>query len=279
MERVLQNTAPTISATFYVDGVGTNPTPDTATVEITTADGTVLVPSTAATNDANGKFTYQLTTTHTALLDSLTVEWTSNFGTVVTHVEVAGGFLFSTADALGDTEINDPQSVTTAAEIASARTMAEQAFENVCGVAFVPRYALETGLNGDGSYRLPLRWPHIRAFRSGTVDDTALTVGEVGAVVPQSTGVYNPSGWTSGYGNVAVGYEHGYDYPPPEVSRAVLRLAKHYLTDWSADDRALRLDTDAGSYVMAVPGRGGSDFGIPEVDAVAQRYSHYVPLG
>ena len=273
LERIERNTPGTLRKQWYEDGVAVDP--GTVTIGITRADGTVLVAAGTATSGATtNPRTYNLGTAQTALLDHLTVTWTSTLkGTLLSYVEIVGGFLFSIADALADSEIT-----ATAAKIAAARTTAEQAFEDVTGVAFVPRYARETA-NGDGTNRLSVRWPRIRSFRAATVDGTALTATEILTVVPQLTGLYYPSGWTSGYGNVVVGYEHGFDYPPQEVSRAVLRLAKHYLTDWAADDRAMRIDTDAGSYVMATAGRAGFDFGIPEVDAVAQRYSHYVPLG
>jgi hypothetical protein len=272
MERVLQATAPTVYGRFYVDGVGTDPTPDTATVEITRADGTVLVASTAATNVAGlgneGLFSFPLTTTHTALLDRLTVRWTSNLGTVTTYVEVAGGFLFSTAEALADSELDGKD----AADIAAARTKAERKLEQLCGVAFVPRYEREriTGSVRVNAWNLQLKWSNVRSIRSASVAGTALTAAELLTVVPNGGWLYYPAGWATGawgaVGDITVSYEHGLDSPPPDGDRACLRLAKHYLTDWTADDRALRLDTEAGSYVMAVAGRGGSHVGIPEVD-------------
>lgn len=279
---MLQSTAPTIYATFYVDGVGTDPSPDTATVTIARADGTVLVASTAATNVAGvgneGKFSFPLTTTHTALLDRLTARWTSNLGTVTTYVEVAGGFLFSTAEALADDELEGK----TAAEIAQARTIAEMEFELECGVAFVPRYERERIVRTSSGWiaNLPLRWKKVRSVRATTANGSVLGSSQLSQLLPNGGLVYNPAGWSYGYpSDITIGYEHGEDFPSGGVSRAVKRLAKHYLTDWTADDRALRLDTAEASYVMAVPGRGGSLWGIPEVDATAERYSLAAPFG
>lgn len=273
LERVRQNAPAVISQQFYNDA-GAAADPGAVTVGITRADGTVLVAAGAATSGTTtAPRTFNLTASQTALLDRLTVTWTSaTLGIRVSYVEVAGGFLFETATALADDEISG-----TADEIVDARTMAEVDFEEVCGRAFVPRYERET-FDGTGSADLTLR-PRLRTVRSASIDGTALTSAELADLEYTTLGrLRHTSRWTAG-AEVVIGYEHGHDFLPLGVSRAVLRLAKHYLTDWSADDRALRLDTDAGSYVMAVPGRGGSDFGIPEVDAVARRYAHVHLVG
>ena len=275
LERVQQRTPATLSQQWYESGVAADPA--VVTIGITRADGTVLVgPSTATAGAGASPRTFNLTTTHTALLDRLTVTWTSSTkGTLVSYVEVAGGFLFTIADALLDSEIDDD-----ATDIAAARTMAEQAFEQECGVAFVPRYERERITSTRRWHPdVQLGWQEVRTIRDATVDGVALSAGQLDTIIPRGSLAYYPTGWWRGVASeIYVGYEHGYDNPPAEVSRAVLRLAKHYLSDWSSDDRALRLDTDAGSYVMAVPGRGGSVFGIPEVDSVAARYRVTAPF-
>lgn len=265
LERIERNTPGTLRKQWYEDGVPADP--GTVTVGIVRANGTVLVAAGTGTSGSGTNVrTYNLGTAQTALLDVLTVTWTStNRGVLTSYVEVVGGFLFPLAELLADSEVT-----ATAGEVAAARLMAEQAFEDACGVAFVPRYARET-FDGTGGYDLMLR-PVLRTVRAGSSDGTALTAAELADLEYERTGRLRAANrWGSG-ARLVLEYEHGYDFPPAEVSRAVKRLAKHYLTDWSADDRALRLDTEAGSYVMAVPGRGGSVFGIPEVDAVAQRY-------
>src|SRR5215217_5884268 len=103
MERIAQGRSATLTHTFYVDGVATNPSPDTATVAITRADGTALVPAGAVTDAGTGVVTLTLTPTETALLDTLKVTWTASFGGqsqgFTDYVEVAGGFLFSLSQA------------------------------------------------------------------------------------------------------------------------------------------------------------------------------------
>jgi hypothetical protein len=143
LERIQQLTPGTLSQQWYEDGAAVDP--GTVTVGITRADGTVLVAagsSTAGTGTAAR--TFNLTTTHTALLDRLRVTWTSTLkGTLVSYVEVVGGFLFSIADARALKPLDSAVSYPTS-QIVSTRLLAEQALEDACGVAFVPRYSLET---------------------------------------------------------------------------------------------------------------------------------------
>ena len=279
MERVVQGTAATIANTFSVDGVATAPLPDTATIKITRADGTVLVAAgTATTAVSTGKFSYTLSPAQTALLDRLTVEWTATLSGVAQTlrgvVEVAGGVLFTIAEARQDATLSSTASFPTE-RLVAARTQAELALEHACGVAFVPRYERET-TSGTYSEHLPLRWPLLRAIRTASVDGTALTAAELAEVTRTSIGTHWDNRWARGFSNVVVGYEHGYDYPPGECSRVAIRLAKHYLSDAPIDDRAIRVDADNGSWSMATPGIRGQRFGIPEVDAFVSAYGYAV---
>src|SRR4051794_38233928 len=112
MDRVQKGSSVTITHTFTVDGVATDPSPVTATVEVVRDDGSVVVVAGASTvHVGTGKFTFTLTPTHTALLDILTARWTATFAgqpqTVETQVEVVGGFLFTLADARADSQLAD----------------------------------------------------------------------------------------------------------------------------------------------------------------------------
>jgi hypothetical protein len=99
LERIQQRTPGTLSQQWYEDGTVVDP--GTVTIGITRADGTSLVAAgTATAGSGTAARTFNLTTTHTALLDSLTVTWTSTLkGTLVSYLEVVGGFLFNLADA------------------------------------------------------------------------------------------------------------------------------------------------------------------------------------
>jgi hypothetical protein len=281
MERIAQNRSATLSHTFYVDGVATNPSPDTATVAITRADGTVLVAETAATEGGTGIVTYTLTPAQTVLLDSLEVTWTATFGgqpqEFTDHVEVAGGFLFSLPELIA----LKPSTLTwTTAQMTDKRTVAEQTIEDACARAFVPRYRRET-LHGSGTTDLMLSMPDIRSIRDVTVTTggvgTAYTVGELALLAVNPTGLVYSGGsyWPVGTGNITVGYEHGPDFPPARVSQAALILARSLLVKGPVDDRALGQATAGGdfSFGLATPGRGGSYVGLPEVDATIDAYS------
>ena len=275
LERVLRNTSANLSATFEVDGVPTDPSPDAATVEIIRDNGTTLVAETAATPGGVGKFTYTLTPTHTAQLDILTVRWQATLNgaeqTITSTVEIVGGFLFNLAQiraapyALNATDY--PNDL-----VVDARTLAEQRIEDACGVAFVPRYRRET-LSGPGGPVLLVGAPRLRTIRTATVDGTALTSTELAEVTYSAAGTaYWRNKWLEGANNVVVAYEHGHDSVPGPVSRAALLLAKHYLTETPFDARHTSVSTEDGTFTLATPGLRGSVTGLPEVDQVISEY-------
>ena len=272
LERILKATPGSLSQQWYEDGVAVDP--GTVTVGITRADGTVLVAAGAATTGSGtAARTYNLTTTHTALLDRLAVTWTSTLkGTLTSYVEVVGGFLFGIAEL--QARLTAGQFTT--AQVVEMRTTVEQEIEKACSCAFAPRYALDT-LNGNGGRSIMLR-PLVTSVRSATVDGTAFTAADLAALSIGTTGtVYSSSRtWTCGTGNVLVGYEYGFQDTPAGVRQAALILAKTWLTGQRSpiDDRATTFaSTDGGTYALAVPGRGGSHFGLPDVDSVIDRYN------
>jgi hypothetical protein len=272
LERVQKSTPLTLTQTWTEDGVAVEP--GTVTVGITRADGTELVaPGTATTAGGTGVRTFNLTTTHTALLDRLTVTWTSTLkGTLTSYVEVVGGFLFSIADARAVTPLNNTTTYPTAA-IVAMRILVEQSLEDACGVAFVPRYTYET-LNGYGATTLQTSWAKTTAIRSVSFDGVALDSTALGTVAPSPSGslLYYPVGWTAGFSNVTIGYEHGHPVTPERVKRAAIRLAKRWLVEGPVDDRATTFSNDDGTYSLVTPGRRGEFFDLPEVNAVVQQY-------
>jgi hypothetical protein len=277
VERILQNTPGSISQQWYEAGVAVDP--GTVTVEVTRADGTVLVAGgTGTTGTGTSPRLFNLTTTHTALLDTLKVTWTSTGkGSLVSYLEVVGGFLYSIAEARSLKPLDNTTTYPTASIIAM-RTSVEDMIERACGVAFVPRYTHET-LTGLGTYGLLPTWPKLRAVRSAsaTYNGATTTLGAsdlLGLTWGAYAGLYGYS-WTSGY-PWSIGYEHGYDRPPEEIKHAALILTKLKLTGQNrpVDDRAVTFNTsEGGTYSLAVPGRNGSHFGHPDVDAAIDRYS------
>lgn len=268
-ERVLRNTPHTASVTFYADGVAVDP--GTVAVTVTRDNGDALTSGNASGTGTNAR-TFALTTTHTASLDILKMVWTSStYGSVTTYVEVVGGFLFSISQARLLKPL-DNTSTYTAAGIADARTLAEMALEDACGIAFVPRYG-RGRFDGSGTVNLLLP-PRTTAVTAATVTGTALTAGELADLEFYDSGVlYNPLSWETGRRNVTVTYTHGYAVPPPRVGRACLLLAKRFLVDSPIHDRATSVTTDDGTTSFFVTaGVRDAIFDVPEANAVAEEY-------
>lgn len=274
MERILLNTPATITATFYVDGLPTDPTPQTVTLSVNRADGTNITNGVVTTRLGAGLYSYPLTTVQTGTLDELTATWTStNLGTLTTSVEVVGGYLFTIAQlrAFSNNAFADTTKYPTA-ELVRVRTDVEIALERELGYALVPRYERAT-VTAQSRY-LQLK-PFTRTIRSlssaGTVVDTSvLPLSETGYLA----GTYT---WP-----VVVGYEHGLDANSDttrRMQRAGLMLAKSWLQDSPVDDRASTFSSvDGGTYGLVVPGRGGSTFGVPDVDVAVER-ERFVAIG
>lgn len=261
MHRVLKNTRATLSVTFEIDGTGTNPTPDDeATVTVTRADGTVLVDNQAATNEADGLFTYTIEAAENDRLDILTAEWTSDLGTLTTVTEVAGGFLFTIAELRAKLQSEADYSTP---EIVAVRNYVEDALETACNVAFVPRYRRET-ISGTGSPDLYLA-PRTTAIRSLLVDGVSETIS--GETYSDITGhVYWPDTWPAGTSNLVVGYEHGYAHPPEIAKDAALTWAKIRIVRGPIDDRMTSMSNEHGTFALSTPGMSDVVSGIPSVD-------------
>ncbi len=270
MDRILRNTTATLRVTLTVDGVPTDPTPQTVTVDVFRPDGSLVVSGSAVRISA-GLYSYTLAPAYTAQYEQLTVVWYSTFGNATTHVEVVGGYLFSIAQARALRPLQDTTAYPTTA-IVDARTYAETALEAACGVSFVPRYGTATvdGSGGRGLWGLP---PRITKIRSVSVGGVAHTAGQLAALALRPTGLlYSPTAWTSGYGNYTVGFEHGYPYAPPRITRAALLLARQQLVASPVDDRTSRVVQDGGTidYLTSQ----GAGFDIPEVNAAVAAYNH-----
>jgi hypothetical protein len=146
------------------------------------------------------------------------------------------------------------------------RTTVEQAIEEEYGTALVPRYERRT-FSGDGTTTLRLKDP-VRTIRSATVSSTVLSAGDI-ALLTNSYGFLTGYTWTAGTGNITVGYEYGLDEPPARLRMDAIRLARQWLVNGPIDDRALGAASPDGnfSFGLATPGRNGSIFGLPDLDA------------
>jgi hypothetical protein len=184
-------------------------------------------------------------------------------------LEVAGGYLFEVAELrASDASLSDVAKYSSAA-VRAARTAAEQRFEAVANLAYVPRGA-RVVLIGNGQQRI--RVPHnaVRRVISATVAGAALTASDLAALTPREWGAIDrPAGflWDDG-AVIELYYEHGLDYPPEPVRQAVMLLAKDYLVRKTLGSRATAESTDIGTFRLSIADKTGST-GIPEVDAVA----------
>jgi hypothetical protein len=275
-QRILQNTGADLDVAVTVNGTGTDPSPDTATVTIRRADGTTLVNAAAATNGLNGGFTYPLSSTNTALLDTLTASWTFTLGgatqTLTTQAEIVGGYHFALPSLQALAPLNDTQAYPVA-KLVEARTLAEQLIETECGRAFVPRYWYG---RVDG-----YRWPFadVRTVRSAVnTDGTVLTGTSLTDVYNGHFGAYY--GYRRRNQSWTVGLEHGMDSAPLDVSRASMLLARSILvankagTTGSIDERATTVSyADAGlTYSLTTAGARGAATNLGEVNATIDRY-------
>lgn len=286
-QRILRGTPASLSVTFYEDGGAA--APGAVTVTIARLDGMTINenPVAATPGDDPGVFTYDLSAAHTADLDMLTVTWASeNFGTVTTYAEIVGAHLFTIAEARSHDGAD--MSSTTAYPnhvIEEARSRIEDAFEEICGVSFIPRIGQKT-LNGNGTVllMLPLDATAIRSVetRTGTtwtayetVDLDDVILESWGGIVRESRGV-----WPRGTRNVRVTYEHGYEQPPLEIKRAGLMLLRDSVVSSNIDQRAMSYSDGSGAvYRFITPGLSrGAWFGIPDVNAILQRYERRTPV-
>jgi hypothetical protein len=272
MERIVRGRSATLYKTFYADGVATDPT-GSPTVTVTRLSTGATVTTGAVTDEAAaGTWSVTIPATSNLLLDTLTVDWAATVNGVsqeyLDTVEVAGGTYFTVAEARALSPLSNTTTYTTAA-IVDMRTTVEQAIEEHYGTALVPRYRLET-LSGAGDVLLRLTGP-VTAIRSVTVNGTALGVSDLAALYT-SNGYLSGYTWTAGVGNIVVGYEYGIAEPPGRVKLGALRLARQWLVNGPIDDRALGAASPDGnfSFGLATPGRNGSIFGLPDLDAAIQ---------
>jgi len=252
----------------------------TVTVGVTTADGTTVVAAgTATAGTGSSPRTYALAA-QTAL-NLLTVTWTDSgdSSTATQLVEVVGGYWFTRAQAIErDSELASGSKYPPAL-ITTVRAEVEAEFEDVTGVAWVPRYR-RVQLIGSGSVDLVLPDVMIRTLRSVRTYSSDLltydtfTADDLTGVVAKTWGVLRrPSGWTRDTVYV-VEYEHGANQPPPDLRDAAITRLRHRLNihRTGIPDRATSMSTESGqSYALATPGLRGFITGIPDVDVVLGR--------
>jgi len=275
-ERILRNTGANAEVTFEADGQPLNADAG-VTVTITRADGSTLVGGDAATPVPGQIGRYRYPVAPRSELDHLTISWTGVFAgltqTLVTDLEIVGGFYVSLGEIRARADLSDPAKFTVA-QLVEARTWFEDTVEGYCDVAFVPRYAREV-LDGSGTDTLWLTHHQLRRLLSVKIDGevqttTAWTPYPDGRIV-RDTGVF-----PVGRRNVEVAYEHGYDRPPSPLAKAAFVAIRDKLLTDRVGERQYAVVTEAGIQRLSTPGRD-RPFGIPFVDAVVTAHSERIP--
>src|SRR5690606_20917985 len=131
------------------------------------------------------------------------------------------------------------------ATIEEARARIEDAFQEICGVSFIPRLSVDVvyPVNDAGLLLPAMRVSDVRfvqvwqdgawgELRGLDLDDLDVTPwGEVSCWAGR---------WPRGSGGVRIGYVHGHAQPPYEVSRAGVMLARYQLVESHQGDQAAR---------------------------------------
>lgn len=291
LPRALRSTAGVLS--WQPQGPDGEPAdPGAVLVSVTSSNGSAVVTSAATVGSGSSPRTYTLTAAQTGALDLLTAVWTVGGVTMATTgLEVCGGVYFTSADLrTGEPSTSDPGRDPTAS-ILAARTAVETLFESTCGVAFVPRFAVERIQIPLTVWPTPARfmtiWPQLRAVRwirfwTYTPDVyTDLTSTNISQINVGPEGLIDLSTVPTGATWLTIGYEHGYDSPPADLKRAALTWARNQLNFQrnALPDRATMMHLpDGGSVTLATPGVGRWHTGIPAVDEVLRRYDHHAPM-
>lgn len=277
-ERVRLNTATDLNL-YLGDGDTATDADGDVDVVVKDANGDTMTSGTA-TNQAVGHYTFTLAAQ--SQVKELTVLWSGEISSDAfeeqTFAQVIGGHYISLRD-LRDVQGADDQTAFPDTELIAARTVAEQLVDDFTEKAWSKRYAREVHDGNDHTYLFVDRTP-ARELIAVTIGGTAATLTDW---TIQDTGLIRTDGdvFTTepiAGQNVVVEYVYGEDRPPADLARAVLRLARHILlsTDTSIPDRARLMTTEFAQFHLVMANRDYPT-GLPEVDAVLNRYRRELP--
>lgn len=283
MDRVLRNTAATITVTFF-DGSSPAEADGTVTILAKRADGSTLL-STNATNEA-AVGEYSVVIPPQANLNILTLTWSGTFtGTPITiesTVEIVGAFYFSIAELRNYDKALENVTRFPIEDLINARTFVESEFEDICDRAFVPRFHRETGVEVDpDTGQLWLEKPEITSVLSVSTDGTDQSEWISSGYFKKDK--YSPSVLHTSSSalsvvtaiDVTMEYEYGMKQAPVLIKQKALKRAKTLLLGQNStiDERALTMSLpDIGTVNLATPGVRGSETGVPDIDVVLNRY-------
>lgn len=288
-QRILRGAAATL-VYFHLDADGEAAAASgTLTVGVTAADGTVIKAAgsgTTADPDVTGRYTVALTPAQTASLNLLTATWTDSAAPTVgrtTDHEIVGGYIFSLADVRAHNPNLESEAEYASELIIAKRLEVEDEVEDICDVAFVPRYQ-RVVVDGTGSNEVLAGVQMIRTIRScriyastGSTSYTSLNASQLAGLVFTRDGLVRRTDGGSfdyGLGNIVLEVEHGYTAPPADLRTAVLdRLHDRLIDPNSAIPSRARAYTAADGFSYELTRSDEFSTGIPSVDAVYQRYS------
>jgi len=290
MDRVLRNTAATVSVTFY-NGSTAVDADGVVTVVAKKSDGTTLLTTNATNDPALGVYTVVIPAQ--ANLNIITLTWTGSFSgtsvSITSEVEIVGGFYFSIAELRNyDSQFQNLARFPTE-DLVKARDEVEAEFEDICHRAFVPRFWSESGIETDpDTGMLWTEKPEVIRF-------TKFTVAGVDRISWYNNGwlyrdKYSPRGvlatndaigmfaYDARYypAAIAAEYEYGMKSVPIPIKQKALKRAKMTLMGQNStiDERALTMTLpDIGTVNLATPGQRGSETGVPDIDIVLRRYT------
>ena len=273
-------TAPTFARALSITGVpaGTSLTGN-VTLTGTDATGEVAIETLAldGSNTVPGRKAFATVTT-IALPVRITALDTVSVGVATT--------LFSVAEArtFGRRELAD-QNTYSDADILNAEAEIREAFEQVCGVAFIPA-TTEQYLDGSGTSSLLLSQAKVQAITAGVIYDADMVARETfDATDLADLAIYGDGrltrrtkgSWPRGDRNIKLTIVHGYPVCPQEIRRAAIKVAIAKLVPSDLGDRATYMSDGNMTFSLSTAGRFGAEYGLPEVDATLARYSHKLP--
>jgi hypothetical protein len=288
VDRVLRNTAATVSVTFY-SGSSPVEADGVVTVVATKADGTTLFSTNATNSPSVG--VYSTVIPAQATLNLITLTWTGSFtGTpvsITSQVEIVGGFYFSIGELRAYEKSFENLTKYPDQALMQARDEVESEFEDICHRAFVPRFWREQSVEIDpDESMLWLEKPEAIRFNSLSQNaNSYISYYNSGYLIrdknsPRGIHVVNNAlnlfNYDTMYYPITAEYEYGLTSVPIPIKQKALKRAKQNLLGLKStiDERATTmLLPDIGQVNLATPGERGAETGVPDIDVVLRRYT------
>lgn len=253
----------------------------TVTVAVYDSAGSAVAASAVVESGASNEVrTVVVSAVNNLSVDQFVAVWSGASGVLATtRHDVVGGYYCTVAEMRADTVLGSVAKHPAAALI-SDRTEVEAMLNDACRRSFVPRFATEI-LSGSGHAMLQLANSDLREvvwadYWTGAVWAPMPAVLAYVPADPFGRVVLRAgSYWPCGTNNIRIGYRYGWDVPPADFKRAVVKAIEARRTgDGSGiPSRAISVQgTELGNVVLATPGLGKWITAIPEVDEVINRY-------